>query len=385
MEKNKEYILEQLDKILRHSSFSKSKVNGRLLSYLVHASLNGDEIKEVIIGNEIFGSNYDPIKSDNKVRVYVYNLRKKLDDYYRQNTDKSQIIFSIKKGQYQVQFSESNKNTPFLNKKRKWFIPVIASLLLAFFVIAIIVKQNQVYFWNENLSKTYNTTVLFGDLYTLAGVTVTGENGITRDFSINSEVDFKRYIQNNPHMTDSLSSGMYQYLTRFAPYCSKEISCFFSQNDLDFDVKLLSEWDKTNLQKENVVYFGQSKTMGLLKNVLAESFPYYKFNNASFERTDALSGNIATYTDIVSRGGKITDYTVVAKLTTQNGNSLKFFLSDQDCGAISAIEYFTNRDSTKAFYERNTLESESDFIAIFKVEGWERKGYQMEFVLLDKK
>jgi len=384
MDINKKTILEQLEKILSHSSFANSKVNGRLLSFLVHASLNDEYIKEAVIGNEIFGSFYDPLESGSKVRVYIFNLRKKLDEYYSESSDKNQIVFSIDKGQYHVRFSKANNTKAPLSKKRKTIIMAIMGLLIGTLSLIIFFNEDKPEFWNDIINSNFSTTVLFGDLYTLDGKTITGEIGITRDFSINSVDDFKDYLKRNPHMADSLKSGAYQYLTRFAPYCSKKITRYFSRYDLDFQVKLLSEWDRTNLQKENVIYFGQSKTMGLLKNVLNESFPQYEFNNASIIRSNSIDGNHSTFTDVVSRGGKITDYTVVASLTTQSGNSLKFFLSDQDCGAISAINYFTNNDSIKAFYDRHKLGLNTDFIALFKVEGWERKGYQMEFILIDK-
>ena len=82
IEFGKEQILEQLARILKDKNFSRSKIYGRLLRFLVNASLEEKEIKEVIIGTELFGKDYDPIKFDNKVRVYVYHLRKKLDEYY---------------------------------------------------------------------------------------------------------------------------------------------------------------------------------------------------------------------------------------------------------------------------------------------------------------
>lgn len=64
---------------------------------------------------------------------------------------------------------------------------------------------------------------------------------------------------------------------------------------------------------------------------------------------------------------------------------LRFFLSDQDCGPISALEFFTQKDSVNNFYDKHNLSKHEDFIALFKVSGWLRKSYDMEFILLDKK
>jgi len=67
------------------------------------------------------------------------------------------------------------------------------------------------------------------------------------------------------------------------------------------------------------------------------------------------------------------------------GNEMRFFLSDQDCGTISALNFFTNNDSVASFYNRHHIGKNDDFIALFKVTGWLRKSYDMEFILLDKK
>ena len=102
-------ILDQLKKICESDQFTRSGVNVALLTLLVEASLEGKKLKEATIGGEIFGRSYDPIKNDNKVRVYIHNLRKKLADYYQRAANADEIVFQIEKGQYQVSFHRPQK------------------------------------------------------------------------------------------------------------------------------------------------------------------------------------------------------------------------------------------------------------------------------------
>lgn len=381
MESDKSKILEQLKLILDSSTFVRSKINKRLLTFLVEESLKGSDLREVTIGSEIFGESYDPVKDDNKVRVYVYNLRKKLADYYSKNPNDG-IIFTIEKGQYKVVFATKKD---FINppKKKIWLIPIVALVIAVFAILFLQNKQQPNPLWQDNLEAEFPTTVVIGDVYTILTKVFTGRVGVVRDFSINTDADYNRIMAEHPELAMMQKPGVNQYSTRFAPYCTKTLSCYFTEKKLDFNIKLLSDWDATNIHKENIVYFGQTKTMRGLKNVLEQSFPNYEFGVHTFTRTYPETNETLTFKDEITED-KITDYTIVSKTTTQAGNTMKFFLSDQDCGAIQAIEYFTNEDSVLAFYDRHNIEDQ-DFIALFKVVGWERKGYEMEFILLDVK
>jgi len=383
MIEDKSKIQEQLGRILKDKAFSRSKINGRLLRFLVNASIEGAEIKEVIIGTELFGKAYDPLKDDNKVRVYIYHLRKKLAEYYEQDNRKGELIFTIEKGQYHVSFSEwsemahSKENT---SRKVYWIGALSLTLVVALSLWLFQDKSNR--FWKQLLSNDLQVVVLFGDFFTINGPIVTNGSGVTRDYAINSTDDLDRYLNKNPNLATAMHPSKHPYLGGHAPYCCKAISYFLFQNKKDFKISLVSEWAEGDLQTDNIVYFGPAKTMGVMQKIVTDAFPQYEFGSEMLKRKDPITGEITIYKDVVSFEDKISDYTIVGKVSMRAGNQMTFFLSDQDCGAISAIEYFTNRDSVQSFYARNHIDTQ-DFIALFKVSGWERKSYEMEFIKLD--
>ncbi len=382
MEFSKEEILAQLERIISSSTFAKTAINVKLLTFLVHASLNDTEVKEVTIGNEMFGKKYDPIKNDNKVRVYVYHLRKKLKIYYTEEAGKDEILFSIDKGQYRVQFYKQNSTNNKYRKRIYW----IGSALSLFAVLTIIyfsfIKREATWFWKDNINKNFPTTVLIGDHYTMMGPLETGGSGIIRDFDINSDAEFNSFIQKNSEKASVVSPNTYTYITKMGAYCSKHITQYFDQQDLNFNLLLSSEWEISNMNDENVVYIGQSKNLRSLKNMLEESFPQLSFNNYNIAITDSETGEKVLYSDTSS--DVLVDYSLVAKITGPAGNSLKFFLSEHDGGVINSLKYFTNKDSVEAFYNQHQI-GDRDFMALFKVTGWERTGYNIEFVLIDFK
>lgn len=384
MEFKKEDILAQLDRIVSDKDFSRSKINIRLLKFLVMATLENKDVKETSIGTAFFGSKYDPIKSDNKVRVYVYHLRKKLEKYYSNAAHKGDIVFIITKGQYLVQFEEYKKTASKTSVSKLLY--VIGAMATTIGVIAIFnFKAPANDFWKTLMQNDFPTTVVFGDYFTIEGTVATGNIGIIRDYEINTEQELKDYLTDNPEQDGKLKASQHHYFNWMAPYCSKSITAFWSNYDYSFDIKQISEWNVSQLGKENIVYFGQSKSMGVLKNILIENFPHYTFKSQILERTDSKTKKTTIYRDVIRYDDKITDFTVVAKITMPTGNEMRFFLSDQDCGAISALEFFTDKKEVEQFCKTHDLTEEDDFIVLFKVTGWLRKSYKMEFVLLDRK
>lgn len=386
MDYKKEDILNQLQKITSDKAFSRSKINVRLLTFLIHATLENKDIKETTIGISFFGKKYDPIKSDNKVRVYVYHLRKKLDEYYRSSALKDEIVFVITKGQYKVQFQEF-KTPKASSKNNNKFVYYLATAIAIFACLLWFqTKKTGNVFWSSLMETNMPTTVIFGDYFMMEGRIYPdrGRLGTIRDYEINSNKDFENFITKHPEKAGKFTPSKHHYFNWMAPYCSKLIGEYWSKYDYPFEIQQVSEWNVSQLNKENMVYFGQSKTMGVLKNILKENFPQYTFQNQQINRIDPKTQLKTVYRDVISHNQKITDYTIVAKIHMPAGNEIRFFLSDQDCGAISALEYFVRKDSTEQFFKRHQLKKTDDFIALFKVTGWQRKSYTMEFLLLDK-
>jgi hypothetical protein len=380
MQPDNQKILDQLKRITESEQFSRSNVNIALITLLVHATLKGEKLKEITIGAEIFGNNYDPVKNDNKVRVYIHNLRKKVDEYYATSGRADEIIFRIEKGQYQVSFEPRPNQLKLLSKRKGLAVPAFIILALFVYLSVSLFKTGPPEFWVGFGLKTFPTTVLIGDHFTIEAPVPSGGVGIFRDFAINSEQDFAGHIRQHPEQASEMIPNRYPYITKMGPYCSKMLSSFFFRQHIPFDLLLNSEWDKSKINAENIVYVGQFKTMGFLKNIFTNHHSRIEIERGTIKRTDPTSGETIIY--MSNSGNQMIDYTVVSRMKGPNGNEVAMFISDNDIGVISAVSYFTNTDSVSTFYQRHKV-PETGFTALFKVSGWERTGYQMELVSID--
>ena len=381
MEFQKQQLDIQLQKIIESYQFSRSGVNISLLTLLYGTSLEGRKLKEATIGAEIFGRRYDPIKNDTKVRVYIHNLRKKLAEYYETSGVADEIIFEIEKGQYQVTFREKERPTKAIGFKE---IILIAAILLLMSVSAVFFfgEKKAIPLWSGIAQMELPATVLIGDHFTIETEVKTGNRGVFRDFSINSKQEFAEYVNEHPEQAQSLLPNRYPYITKMGVFCPRIITEFFTDQEIPFDLMLMSEWDKTKINSEHVVYIGQFKTMGFLKELFHENNPEYKIKSSGIS---VYNQKLKQEIDYNSHAGdQLDDYTLVSHFKGYEGNDIILFASDHDVGVIRLVDYFTTADSLAAFYGRHHL-SEDGFTAVFKVTGWDRTGTNMELISVESK
>jgi TolB-like protein len=98
-----ELIREELERVLSSASFARSDRVSKLLRFLVDRHMEGrdDELKETLIGVEVFGRrpDYDP-KLDSTVRTEAERLRARLNAYYSTEGNKNPLIIELPKGGY---------------------------------------------------------------------------------------------------------------------------------------------------------------------------------------------------------------------------------------------------------------------------------------------
>ena len=96
-----ESVRAQLDKILASRAFAGAERPGRFLRFVVEQALAGNQLKETLLGVEVFGRNpsYDP-RLDGVVRVEAVKLRSRLKDYYETEGAADPVRIDLPKGGY---------------------------------------------------------------------------------------------------------------------------------------------------------------------------------------------------------------------------------------------------------------------------------------------
>lgn len=121
-----------LQSLLQSNTLSKSESIRRILKYLVEAAVSGHgaEIKEYTIATEALKcpEDFDP-RADNKVRVQMQRLRKKLEEYYSGEGARDPVRIIIPVGHYAPQFESGYAGKSVHEEGDKPPLPVAAPML----------------------------------------------------------------------------------------------------------------------------------------------------------------------------------------------------------------------------------------------------------------
>jgi hypothetical protein len=103
---DREAVLQQLDRMLAHSSFRNSKRYSSLFRYLVERTLRGDRnLKERVLGTEVFGRDPDyDTNEDPVVRVTAGEIRRRIAQYYYEPGHEDEIRIDLPPGSYSPLF-----------------------------------------------------------------------------------------------------------------------------------------------------------------------------------------------------------------------------------------------------------------------------------------
>ncbi len=209
---NQKKIEHILAKILQSNEFHGSESFSKLLQYLVEKSLDGEPPKESTIAIDVFGKDIssDHIESSS-VRVYMHNLRQKLNSYYLNEGKDDEIRLKIPKGHYLVKFETASRD----NKQNfyKILIPVNILLLAVILVLFIFNPLNPnsatkksstiSLMWEAYIDDEKPTLLVFGDYYLYEDRSLIRSRYV-RDYQVNSFEDFELLLSGNPELADCL-------------------------------------------------------------------------------------------------------------------------------------------------------------------------------------
>jgi TolB-like protein/Flp pilus assembly protein TadD len=125
---------EELERVLSSACFARSDRVSKLLRFLVERHLEGrdDELKESLIGVEVFGRkpDYDP-KLDSTVRTEAVRLRARLNKYYSTEGRRDPLVLELPKGGYVPRcLPRSVGGTQRAGTKPLWLAAGLATLIV---------------------------------------------------------------------------------------------------------------------------------------------------------------------------------------------------------------------------------------------------------------
>jgi len=393
---NQEYLA-HVERIIESKSFGRSNTYANLLRYLVRCTLKKDVPKETTIANEIFGkSSFDPSQST-LIRVYVYNLRKKLKAYYSNEGVGAPIILKIPKGSYEVRF-DAAEEVALKNSKsgKKWIIPLalaIIGLFLAFgyfgfdlWSVDNSARKNRL--WSDLFESNKPTMLVLGDIFAYTEIdSASGLLRNIRDTQINSPQEFLDFKTKDNRKGITLESISYAYQIQSSLLWVKDLSNMFYSADQDFVVRNMSRFNPKELPDNDFIVIGMIKTLGIFKDFL-EKYGCFFDAPTNLLTCDAQSeGSVAKYSPSGDPDAYHTDYAVMAKVPGPSNNVIYVFGGIWDTGTSQSLKNFTD-DKLRQEIERRM---QNDFGKIpkyykilFEVNGVDRTELNSKILSMEK-
>lgn len=375
--------LVHLEHVLNSGAFKKAPTSSRLLKFLTISTIEGKELKETTVGMELFGESFLRNDNSSRIRVNIYNLRKKLEAYYSKEGKNDLLKIEIKKGQYYTKFIINKHKKQIVDYKKRYTIALIFSgilLLMGTMFLGTFLYRPSMPIWKDFFDNKKETILVVGDFFGVIGRTVTGKIGWNRDYNLNSSQEFYSYKESHPELDESIIPSDYTYITGMGAIGTHKISKLFEEQEKEFTIRFSSKLDYEEIKENNTIYIGPIKNNNKFLSYL---------NNKKFN----LSGNTLHYRNVKKKQdtiinlfstGEREEYAIVSRIkAVDNSESERFlFFSNHDMGVIATVEYFTNKKTLEEF-EKTYLKNSESFTALFLVEGRERTNLGLELILVD--
>lgn len=384
-----------LAELLESPEFKESKRFQDLLQFLVEETLAGRVPKEITLGMQFFGkdASFDP-KEDPIVRVYLNNLRKKLEHYYLTSDKPRAYRLSIPKGHYQVEFVEEPVKPLAPRKSRASLYSAAMLIVVATFVAGYFTHKASTPderpaavtspVWAEFVKPNGRPTlVVLGDYFFLYERNEDGKIGnFVRDVKVNTPEDFRQKVKQDPVFAKRYVQSDFTFLRPSSSWGLAQILPVLQHSPNGYYLKLASRFNVDDLKSNNVVFIGSFKTLYGFQKYLHIFGLEYSISPASLKIKGEQNDSSRIFMPAEIKGGNYEkDFAVVAKGTGPDGSTILLLLGFADSGIIEASRAATDPqmlETIKTKVAPDRLANPLHFTLVVETEGLNQAIFKSE-------
>ncbi len=342
--------------IIASGVLGRSRFYRSLLEYLVACAERGQAPKEVEIAADVFdrGEHFDP-GQDSMVRVYIHNLRQKLDQYYQHHVPDTGRRLAVPKGEYRVvlqnttavQTSSSNAGSPATPALRRL---AIAALVIAGIAAGILIGRSTGSpadapadyrdvaaspFWAGMLDDELPIALVTGDYYIFGELDERGEvDRLVREFAINSRRDLDDLRVLDATIADRYMDLDLTYLPTSAGSAIRDILRIVYTTDKQVQVVAMSDLDAMDIREHHIVYVGYLSALDKLFDFVFMASEL-AIGDTFDELVDMVSGaSFRSEAGIPTGQRNYRDYGLVSRFPGPNGNEMLILAGTRDEGLM---------------------------------------------------
>lgn len=396
-------LKQEAERLRSLQAIGKSGQLNNLFDYLVDRSAAGASPKESEIAIDVLGRSIDNLSDlDASVRVMIHRLRRKLDDHYATETDRTGDRLALPKGGYRFTIRpmdgldpqpETPGRAPMLSRGWKRGI-AMAALALASAAIGYEVgrlhPQGDAHRtlattapWNDIAATSSRIIVAVGSYYTFADRADDGTPaGFVHRPMIRSDADLSRFLLQDPSSrqryagfgTDYYPAGVGLALNAVLPIVTKKV-----EPPRTMQVVPMAQLTPGMIVNSDIIYLGQMDALGLLRD---GGFTQSRFliDDDGMGVTDSQSGKrYRADPPTPSVGDDIRkDYCLIRSLPGPRKGRILILAGTNDTSMIQAAELVT--DPGQLARLTAGMAGRADFEALYEVRSIGNRNVNAELI-----
>lgn len=398
-----EQLLILKQRIIDSGVLGRSRHYSKLFSYLIDCTIAGRSPREIDLAVEGLGRGEDyDVGTDSSVRVYIHQLRKKLDVYYEQHEPDADRRITIPKGQYRiaVEARESRKShgrrsgSIFSSRLSTVFLAVVAILLLANLIVMITldrdikdsgIAQTAVHpIWQPILSDDLPILLVMGDYYIFGELNANGNVArMVREFNVNSSSDLEDLRFSDISRAENYLDLDLSYMPESSAFALAKIVPILEASNKPVNITMMSDLTMADIRNNHIVYIGYLSALDKLADLtftgseLGIGRSYDELvNKKTLEHYTSDAG-------LPEQGQRFRDYGLFATYAASAYTHVVLISGMRDAGVMHTAQALSNPDSINelvAAIDDDTDESIANFEALFEVYGVDRMNFDASIV-----
>lgn len=385
--------------IVSSGVLGRSSIYISLFDYLVTCAENGKQPKEFEIAIDVLNrdSSFDVAK-DSIVRVYIHQLRKKLDTYFETIDPEAPVRLLIPKGQYTLisiptgkpqdvkdHISVTATNQP--NVSLRFLYALIFALLFTNFLQWFYTENNNPVddyaeilaspIWRAIQQDDRPVLVVMGDYYIFGELDESGRiSRMVRDFMINSQQDLANLFLHDSELQLFFRDLDMTYLPESSAFALAQIAPLIKATGKPVNITMMSRLNTADLRNSHIVYIGYVSAMDKLNNLFFTAsglIPGNSFDELYNKETGILYSSNA---GLPEQGQPFRDIALLASWKAAHGNQFILIGGTRDAGVMQAATIASDSNEMNTLLDNLEPEiSSSSFEALYEVYGIDRLNF----------
>ena len=397
-------LLALCQRIMESGVLGRSKNYSALLEYLVQCSLSGKSPKEIEIAVDVFnrGDNFD-VAADSSVRVYIHQLRKKLDAYYQSNEKDTVFRIVIPKGQYTILAQQRTPISPvqLSRGEQRSNLRVNNGLLLA---VIILLAVNLLYMgitgrgstlensqatsehpvWNSVLQDDQPILIVMGDYYIFGELNANGNVArMVREFNVNSSSDLEEMQFTDFDRAENYLDLDLSYMPEGSAFALARIVPILQEGGKTVNISMMSDLTTADIRENHIVYIGYISGLEKLTDMT------FSGSGLSLGRSYDELVNVQTqeyYTSdagLPEEGQPFRDYGMFSTFPVSTDTQVVLISGMRDAGLMHTAQALSDSEALNDLVvaiDNDTDEAVASFEVLFEVLGIDRMNFDANLV-----